>query len=855
MSRAQNRESHSIRLLLVLIVGSGIVMTGSLPGFAQSEPTKLVMTGSFPPLSDYALALSTPSNDGIGIQSTLGGRIIFRAKRFDPAMTDHQLTSSRDAAFAVFNDSRSFQGAIFVWRASSRTLERLVQVGDRSPDGWVFTAIRGISMNERGAILLAAETSGPAPRAGTSRSGLYLASGSTMTAVLSTDEGTPFGTLLSFSHPRLADTGAIYFTAQIAAGETVQAIFRLTGQNLERLVASGDRSDTGDVIMRPHLQAIGPSGGIAFFDESDGALTAYLAVGSVITKIARSGEPVTTDKGTITFEATQGLVPLVLSPHSVGPQNEVVIIGTSRGRNNNTVFGLYRFSRGDTLRELLRTPRTIGNFVAQLLTSSVITDAGVIHCAASMLDTGNSAVLTITAEGRITVTQFPGASSTVLNAPAVAINQNGDALFHRISVNLVNSVSGGITVSLHLFAARRADRLVEDLASVGPRPTFFDFPLVAANNTGSLLFIGNVGGGRNLYLLKNNSVSLVARVGQRIENVTIVAITTAVINDQGVIAFEAELDVGSGVFVVAGNTIRKLAATGDLALGSGTDPSSMYFTHLFDLAINQRGQIAFIANLSNIPSGSSGPQIRDHAIFLATPGPSGYPTPPPPILSVSSFRVKNSPPLYISKLALGEDGSVLFTAQAERAEGVYLSPVRAGGARDPVRKIVESGEDSPLGLKYATTPQGQLLPSVFFSPRLSGDGTASFLATVSAADGRTEVGIFGMRPGGSVEKLVASGDSVNGERLAVVPLGHGVNASGDVVFFSGTLERAGLYLWENRTRTLRRIVAPEVALMTGETLSPLTATLPALTTSQTVFFLASLTAGEGRLALCAVSGR
>lgn len=860
MRRTSRRSSrHGLRVILTVLLSGGMNLTGPLVGFAQNLPMKLVATGSPPPPLEYALNLSTPSNDAIGIQQTLGGRIIFRSKRFDPVTTDHQLSPNRDAAFAIFNDSRSFRGAILVWRASSRTLSRLVQVGDRTPEGRIFTAIYGLSMNDRGDILFAAETSGPAPRPGFARSGLYLASGATITPVLSSDETTSFGTLLSFTHPRLSDSGVIYFTAQIASSDAQvqQAIFRLRGQTLERLVVSGDRSETGDVIVRPELQAIGPSGGIAFLDESAGTVTAYFASSGVITKIARSGEPVTTDRGPITFERVQGLRPFVLSPRSISPTNEVAFIGTFLGRNDNAVFGLYRFSRGSPLRELLRTPRTIGNFVAQLLTYSFVTDAGLIYCAASMLETGNSAVLTIAPDGRITASQFPGASSTTLNTPPVAINSNGEALFHRINVNLVNPVSGGIRISLNLFVPPRLEPVVADLAAVLPSTTFFDFPALAANNTGTLVFIGNVGGGRNLYMLRNNVVSVVARVGQKIENATITAITTAVINDQGVIAFQAELDIGSGVFVVTGNTIRKLAVTGDLATGSGMpgDPSSMYFTQIFDLAINQRGQIAFIANLSNIPSGPNIPPVRDHAIFLATPGQFGYPTPPPPILSLSNFRVKNSQPLYISRLALGEDGSIVFTAQAERAEGVYLSTVRPGGARDPVRKIVESGDDSPLGMKYATTPPGLLLPSVFSSPRIGTDGTVSFMGVLTPTGDRAAVGIFALRPGGSLEKLVVSGDRVGGETLTVLPLGHTVNTQGDVVFFSGTLEKPGLYLVDNRTRTIRPIVASEVTLPTGETLTPFIVTLPALTTAQTVFFLGSLIGGDSRLALCAVSGQ
>lgn len=277
MRKAYSRSSKDrIRVILALVISGGLSLVNSGVGFAQNLPTTLITAGSLPPPLEYALSLSTPSNDGIGIEQTLGGRIIFRAKRLDPATTDHHLSSSRDAAFAVFNDSRSFRGAILVWRASARTLSRLVQIGDPTPDGRIFTAIHGLSMNDRGDILFAAETSGPAPHPGFARSGLYMASGTTITPVLSSDEATSFGTLFSFTHPRLADSGAIYFTAQMRSGEMPprQAIFRLTGQTLERLVVAGDRSETGDVILRPELQAIGPSGGIAFLDESAGTVTA-----------------------------------------------------------------------------------------------------------------------------------------------------------------------------------------------------------------------------------------------------------------------------------------------------------------------------------------------------------------------------------------------------------------------------------------------------------------------------------------------------------------------------------------------------------------------------------------------------
>ncbi|HXF04867.1 MAG TPA: hypothetical protein VNM72_05580, partial [Blastocatellia bacterium] len=175
----------------------------------------------------------------------------------------------------------------------------------------------------------------------------------------------------------------------------------------------------------------------------------------------------------------------------------------------------------------------------------------------------------------------------------------------------------------------------------------------------------------------------------------------------------------------------------------------------------------------------------------------------------------------------------------------------SGGAREPVRKIVESGDDSPLGTKFATTPAGQLLPSVFFSPRISADGVVSFIGILPSPNGSPDAGIFALRPGGTLEKLVASGDTAGGETLTIVPLGHIVNANGDVAFFSGTLERPGLYLFDSRTRTTRQIVAPEITLPTGEILSPFVVALPALTASQTVFFLSSLTGGEARLAICA----
>jgi len=844
------REAFNEKKPIAAVVLSAALLVTPFPvlSWAQSEPQKLVGTGEPAPPAEYFFSVNTVNNNGVDVQSLLlGGKVVTRSKLVGLLTTDHQLNSANDVAFTVTDESGLLKGAIDLSRsAPTRTLRKIVAIGDETPDGEVLTRILGFSMNESGDILFAAETSGPSPSSGLPDCGLFLARGTAISRVIAAGDATPIGTLVELSSPQLADNGQIYFTGKAlgADGTLTQAILRVSNPDVEVIVKQGDRSETGDEIVAPDVQAVSNSGAVAFLDNSGGKAVAYLRTGGVVATVAKEGTPI--PGSTLVFGGITGFTPFIFSQKAIGPDDAVTLLGAFLLKSGNAALALYRYTKSSGLQELLRTGQPVQNYEVHLLSTSVLDAQGTIYCGAFSFGFVNGAVIKI-AQNQRKLTQFPGANGqTVGNKAPYAINRQGDAVFDRLEF-FANSafakpfpgIPAGQDISLNLFhlANNKAETVVSGLSPSLPGSRFFSFSNLVTTSRGDALFIGNVAGGRNLFRMRNNSIEVIARQGQQIGNLTVRSLTKAVMNDQGVIAFQAETNTGSAIFVLRGATPERLMASGDPAAGD------LLVGHVFDVSINQSGQIAFIANLAN-PDGSN----RTQALFLATATSSGYTM--SIVTDLSSLpRIKSTQAQFMIDLSLGDNGTIVFTARAMQAEAVFKATPRPRGAGFDVEKKAESGGATPMGGTFSQAtelqpPGGAFQPEVFISPQITPQGTISFMAKVTMSDNRSTIGIFSLRPGGSLEKVVASGDWTSSGPLSLLPVGHSANAEGDIAFLNLEQNEPALYLCKQGV--IERLVSSRHPLTDGGVLTPL---WPVFASSGRIIFLGSLINRESRLAI------
>lgn len=220
--------------------------------------------------------------------------------------------------------------------------------------------------------------------------------------------------------------------------------------------------------------------------------------------------------------------------------------------------------------------------------------------------------------------------------------------------------------------------------------------------------------------------------GGRFEHVSVEAQPVlAPVNRRGQVAFFATLlrgPAGEGLFVTAGDRIRKVAVDGDPAPGGGT--LSGFAKHPIP-SLNDAGTIAFAAAVSGgrTVEGvfvASGGRLRTIAL-------AGDAAPGVPAGTLAAVDVP----------ALNNRGDVAFLATVRRGrESLEAIYVRAGGR---LRKVVVQGEPAPAGGTFAG----------FGVPVVSDRGHVAFPAVV---EGRAVPGGLFLADGGPLRMLVGAGE-------------------------------------------------------------------------------------------------
>jgi hypothetical protein len=221
--------------------------------------------------------------------------------------------------------------------------------------------------------------------------------------------------------------------------------------------------------------------------------------------------------------------------------------------------------------------------------------------------------------------------------------------------------------------------------------------------------------------------------GGRFEHVSVEAQPVlAPVNGRGQVAFFATLlrgTGGEGLFVTAGNRIRKIAVEGDPAPAGGT--LSGFAKHPVP-AINDTGTVAFAAAVTG------GRTVE--GVFIATGGGlqaialAGEAAPGVPAGTLAAVDVPT----------LSNRGDVAFLATVRRGrdslEAIYL---RTGGR---LRKVVLQGDPTPAGGTFGA----------FGVPALNDRGEVAFAAVV---EGRGVPGGLFIGNGGTLRMVVGAGDA------------------------------------------------------------------------------------------------
>ncbi|GBC76707.1 hypothetical protein HRbin08_00169 [bacterium HR08] len=834
-------------------IGIILLSLGLLPAprFAQQPLRRLVATGELPPPAPYEYRASVINNNGLDIrQGFLGSRVIYRTKWVGPVLRDHQINAARDVAFAVAEETGTLRGAIFLREAATGTMRRIVQIGDRTPEGEVFTRLLEFSLDDSRQILFTAETSGPPPEGGMARAGLFLADGSGIRTLLMTGAATSIGTILGFSNPRLTNDGRAYFTALMGADQG--AIFRLVRGTLEPLVRTGDSGSAGGAISMPLLQAVSPQGdAIAFLNQAERAL--YVKTDTSMARVVKIGDAVPNVPGATFVDIVPPVntifpaFPFLVSPNSLAPNGELVFIAAFRRPNQqNPTLALYRYA-GGSLQEIIRTGQNVGGFSVQFLSAPTFGEGGVIYCGAASRAILGGGLLRFAGNQR-QAQEFPGATQTEENLPPYAINRQGHAVYDHIAVVLnenfgiptgpFDKPAFGLNISLRLHTGSApAETLLDPVRSASPDSPFLGFSNLVANRSGDLLFIGNVSGGRNLFRARDGAIELVVYQGQVIEGLKVRSVTEAAINDAGTIAIQAEIEAGSALFVRRGGTFQKVIASGDPLF-------SKRVVDIFDISLNQQDQIAFIANLAD----DTGANVQ-HLLLVARPTQTGYSMDTPIDLNALP-RIRNTAPIFIMDIALADDGRIALTARAERDEAVILATPRQTGFGYTFQKIAESGGATPIGVTFRRGSElqiGGFTPEVFSSLQINAQGLVSFIGVVSRPNGGDVRAIFSYS-GGQLTKVIADGDQTpEGLTIELLPF-HSLAPTGKIVFLSLASGEPNLYLWEQGG--LRLLLPARQQGPAGELLTPIP---PLLVTDGRVVFAGVLLNAESRLAIYALT--
>ncbi len=394
--------------------------------------------------------------------------------------------------------------------------------------------------------------------------------------------------------------------------------------NLIKLVESGDfepGNTTNTFLLISQSPTINDAGQVCFNSDlrNNGSLQGYgiyLADGNTITTVARVGVPAPDFNGNLYQFYT--LVPI----NNTNQAFQADLRGTLGGNGDDS--GMYEMSSGALLqlaREGYAAPNGAGNFKSLESVPVRINRSGQVAFTGQTVSKGFIAYRSTGTN----LTQMaapnqasPDGNGNLLLISNPGLNNNGQIAFYSTTINSTNSSNFGYFYS----DGTSLGVLARSLQTVpGGNGTFLSFPFTAIplNDNGQIAFYATLSGtsggtsdNSGLYRASTSAVTEIARKGQFAPGgngrfLDFGSQAEPPINNSGKVAFFADLTGTTGgatdnsaIYVGDGSSIVQLARKGQPA----PDGNGTFFGFGYP-AINDKGQVAFTATLTNTVGGAT----------------------------------------------------------------------------------------------------------------------------------------------------------------------------------------------------------------------------------------------------------
>jgi len=574
----------------------------------------------------------------------------------------------------------------------SYDLRSLIRPGDSAPPPPLVFRASTPSLNDSGQV--ACEADG----------GILLLSGGKLLPIAGVGDPTPGGgTVLQAFRPTINAAGQIAFEARLTS-PAGYGVFLYSEGTILKVVGVGDPSPDGSPFRFLSDARVNEAGQVAFLGGSQSSFGIYLSSAGTITRLAaRVGDPVP-GGGTIrgfSVPLSLNAVGLVAFSASLAPAGSGVLLASKTGLTTIARDG---------------APAPGGGAFAQIGSPS-LNDAGQIAFQA-LLSTGGIGLFLFTdGEMRLvarTGDPVPGGGVfAFLGSPS--LNASGQIAFRG------GGSAGGAAGGIFLWSEGTVSEVMRDGMPSPEGDLFASSFSPMVNAPAQVAFVARLrdqyGG---VYLFSEGTISRLAANGDPVSRDPrfLYAAPVEGINSSGKVLVAASMfPGGNGLFDEASNAI---ARTGDPAPGGGL------FEFFFGSSINDGGQVAFVAGLTN-----------GHGVFVASKGSvseiirSGDPVPGGGVFFGSSDWPSTN-----------DAGQVAFRGSASSGGGIFL--YSEGGFTLPVRQ----GDPAPGGGTFAF--MGCVV--------LNGAGQIAFLGAVQSP-GRS--GIF-LWSEGVVTAVAQTGDAAPG---------------------------------------------------------------------------------------------
>jgi hypothetical protein len=697
-------------------------------------------------------------------------------------------------------------------QSAGYTFTPIAKVGDLPPgdEPFRFSQFSGAQVNNAGDVLVAAH-------------GLYLVRQGQLRRIVQEGDPTPLGPSIIFSTgAKLNDLGEVVFTTELSDGRW--AIFRDSNGTIRPVIASGRSSPIGGRYAAVAGNSLNNRGDIAFY----GTLTGSSAPSAIFllsdgrtTKVVAHGDPspvggtfdlsfppdfVLNDRGELVFRARVSIegqpagifllragqlqkIALQNGPSPVGGTLSSVFYPDLNNQGQVSFWAsLSRTSARGAV--FLWQEGTLRKVVAQGDPTPVggtydgtgaprLNSQGHVMFGAPIAGTAAKFGVFVASPTETAAVAVSGQSSPVGGVykdfgVTLGINDRGAMAF-------VGAVIGGeATEGAFLIQADGPTAVMTTNTVVpdGGRWTgfaVFDTTGQAVNNQGQIAFLADVSGGQGVFLVSDGQTRVPARSGQSWPGVgALTKFGRVGLNHRAEVVVSAEPVGGKrGAYVISQGTARKVVAPGDPAADGGR------FEFADFAALNDSGEVAFRAGLSG--------GAATEGVFLATA--DGI---------VELITNAEKPPVgqrftRFGGVCINTRGEVGFVALIDEEPG---GPKYRGvfvGTRQGTRKVYLTGDAAPGGGTFASmTDEFSRRPDRFDlepsdKPSINANGEVAFCALVrqgppgGAIFLATVDGLRRMVAGGENTPVGGQYNSFGGDRLSL-------NQAGQIVFGASVRE-------------------------------------------------------------------